>query len=303
VKILFDNVNISSSSGPNSFGRQLLSEFKNLGHDADVNVSEPNVQLSFIQTNKKLAKLAKLALRLDGIYFNTRQDWEMLNRPIKESFDLADLVVYQSNFNKRLTEKYFSSSKRSFVINNGTQQQKIKNIKPLQHQVLNNFSEIWSCASSWRPHKRLKDNIDYFLEVAPATAGLVVAGENPDYRIDHPRVMYAGQLSWESCISLYKRSKVFIHLAFLDHCPNVVVDARSSGCQIIVSSSGGTKEIAGLGATIVRDIEWDLRPLDLYSPPKLDIKQVYSNDIDSCLDINYVAKKYLEAFETLENNQ
>ena len=37
-------------------------------------------------------------------------------------------------------------------------------------------------------------------------------------------------------LSLYKRSKYFIHLAWLDHCPNVVVDARASGLIVIGST-------------------------------------------------------------------
>ena len=40
---------------------------------------------------------------------------------------------------------------------------------------------------------------------------------------------------------MYKASTHFVHLAWLDHCPNVVVDARASGCKIVCSSAGGTR--------------------------------------------------------------
>jgi len=296
MKILFDNVNINSSSGPNSFGKRLMNELSKLGHNVGTNLIEPDVQLSFIIANQKRSKLA---LRLDGIYFNTRQDWKSLNSPIMQSKNISELVIYQSNFNKLLTEKYFGKHENSVVINNGTCLKTIESIPALSNNNLNKYSEIWSCASSWRPHKRLKDNIHYFLEKAPSDACMIVAGENPDYVIQYPRVHYVGQLSWEQCVSLYKRSKVFVHLAFLDHCPNVVVDARASGCKLVVASSGGTKEIAGIEATIVDDIEWDMNPLDLYSPPKLDFTKFCNNTIDSNINISVIAKQYAESLVNL----
>ena len=292
MKVLIDNVNIRSTSGPNSFGRRLMIEAQKSGHQFGPDVMDPDVQLSFIMATQKRAKLA---LRLDGIYFNSKQDWETQNAPIKNSFNHSDLVIYQSNFNKRLTEKYFGPAKNSVVINNGTCLETVEKIPALVHPELDKYSQVWSCASSWRPHKRLKDNIGYFLEKSPSDSCLVVAGENPDYMIKHPRIFYVGQLSWEQCISLYKRSTTFLHLAFLDHCPNVVVDARASGCHIVVSSSGGTKEIAGLNSTVIEDIDWDLSPLDLYSPPQLDYSKIKQNTFDSNIDIKNVSHRYIES--------
>lgn len=296
MKILLDNVDVNSSSGPNSFGRQLMLQAQKTGHTIGTNTEDPDVQLSFIMASQKKTKLA---LRLDGIYFNSRQDWQRMNKPINGSFAIADLVVYQSNFNKTLTEKYFGVAKKSVVINNGTCLEIIEGIPPLDHPDLNKYSEVWSCASSWRPHKRLKDNIGYFLEKAPDDSCLVVAGENPDYMIQHPRVFYTGKLSWEQCVSLYKRSNTFLHLAFLDHCPNVVVDARAAGCKLVVASSGGTKEIAGLGAVVLKDVEWDMSPLDLYSPPSLDYSKSNQNELASNIDIVEVSRRYIEALESI----
>jgi len=296
VKILLDNVNLNSLSGPNSFGRKLLLDLQNKGHIVGDDIEQPDVQLSFIVANQKKAKFA---LRLDGIYFNLSQDWKTLNAPIKNSFEAAEAIIYQSEFNKTLTETYFGSHQNSYVINNGTCFKNIEKIPRMSHSELDKYSEVWSCASSWRPHKRLKDNIDYFLQKAPETACMVVAGENPDYVIRHRRVMYVGQLSWEQCISLYKRSKVFIHLAFLDHCPNVVVDARASRCNIIVSSSGGTKEIAGPNAKIVKDVEWNFDPINLYSPPKLCYDDIITNNINVNIDITDVGNRYSKVLESI----
>lgn len=291
MRIRFDNVDPNSHSGPNSFGRKLIGGLRRLGHDVSTNLYDCDVQLSFIQTVNKAAP--KTALRLDGIYFNTKQKWEDMNRPILESYQAADSVVFQTYFNKSLSEKYFGVHANSIVINNGTDFEEISKIAPVSHPRLDKYEELWCCSSSWRPHKRLKANIEYYFSNRPKGTGLVILGENPDHVVDHPDVMYAGRQSWETCISIYKRCKKFIHLAFLDHCPNVVVDARASGCELVVASSGGTREVAG-PATVIHDIEWDLRPLDLYSPPQLDYSKSFTNDVESSIDINAIATRYAE---------
>lgn len=297
MKILFDNVDPNSTSGPNSFGRKLMQEFNKKGHEAAVFLEDPDVQLSFIQ--RRSVKAKKTVLRLDGIYFNTKQDWEAMNKPILESFVGSDLVIYQSEFNKRLSEKYFGLPKSSAVIGNGTSYEAISSIPAASHPAIDRFDELWCCSSSWRPHKRLKENIRYFLENRPKNAGLIVLGDNPDFFIEEDSIVFVGKQSWEACISVYKRAKKFLHLAFLDHCPNVVVDARAAGCDIVVASSGGTREIAGEDATVVEDAEWDMRPLDLYAPPQLDFKKTFKNQLKSTIDIQDVTEKYISCISSL----
>lgn len=297
MKILFDNVDFMSSSGPNSFGRKLAATLRDKGHDSGQGIIDPDVQLSFIHMTRRAA--FKTALRLDGIYFNSRQDWESLNRPIKESYEACDLVIHQTQFNKRLTERYMGPKARNVVIHNGTDIDGISRIQPIEHPALKDFSEVWCCSSSWRPHKRLKDNIEYFIEMKPEGACLIILGDNPDHMVNRKDVLYAGRQPWETCVSIYKRSKKFIHLAFLDHCPNVVVDARAAGCQLVVASSGGTREVAGPEATVIQDIDWDMIPLDLYSPPPLDFHDYEINAINSDIDINVVADRYIEQLSAL----
>ena len=300
MNIYLDNVNFSSSSGPNSFGKKLGKSLVKKGHSITPETPEEvDVILSFIMTNLNV-KFKPMALRLDGIYFNSAQDYDKLNAPIAMSYKISDAVIFQSEFNKSLTEKYFGSHENSYVIRNATSISDIDKILPIQHPVIDEFAEVWSCASSWRPHKRLKDNVGYFLEKAPEDACLVIAGDNPDFKVDHPRVFYVGPLDWVTLISLYKRSKKFLHLAWLDHCPNVVIDARASGCQIVCSSSGGTPEIAGADAEVVQEDKWDLTPVRLYQPPDIDYTAVQKNEYgDSELNIDRIADHYLNVFKNI----
>ena len=295
MKILFDNVNFKSRSGPNSFGRKLSNQFLKNGHEISVipeKDTQFDAQLSFIAASCKVAPIIQ---RLDGIYFNSDQDFIKLNQPIEATYALADAVIFQSNFNKMLTEHHFGKHKNSAVIHNGTDMGEINKIQEVSSDTLDTFDKMWCCASSWRPHKRLSENVRYFLEYSGKNDCLVIAGENPDVRISNPRIFYAGDLEWSGLIGLYKRSDIFLHLAWLDHCPNVVIDARACNLHIICSSSGGTKEIAGINSTIIEEEEWDFSPTRLYHPPKMNFSNRVDNSRDSDIDISNVYEKYLSA--------
>ena len=294
MKIFFDNVDFNSSSGPNSFAKKLRESLVKMGCEIN-SQNENDIQLAFIQSGKKIAPIIQ---RLDGIYFNSQQDWEALNKPIKNTYDISDGVVFQSQFNKVLTEKYFGFKEKTAVIHNGTDINLVQSIDPINHPEIDKFENVWCCASSWRPHKRLSENIRYFLENKKESDCLIVAGNNPDADLNDPSIFYCGNLDWHTLISLYRRSKYFIHLALLDHCPNVVIDAKAAGCKIICASSGGTREIAGKDAVVVKDMEWDLKPFELYSPPRLDFHQKLSNhEFDHSPDIEISAEKYLNFFK------
>jgi glycosyltransferase involved in cell wall biosynthesis len=301
VNIYLDNVNFSSSSGPNSFARKLAKELISLGHKIDEkDASQIDVVLTFIMSSLN-TKFKPMAQRLDGIYFNIAQDYKSLNSPIRMTYEMSDAVIFQSEFNKLLTEKYFGKHDNSHVIRNGTNFEEIEKILPLKHRIIDQFEEVWSCASSWRPHKRLSENIRYFLEHASDKTCLVIAGSNPDFNINHPRIFYVGPLDWMTLISLYKRSSKFLHLAWLDHCPNVVIDAASCGCQIVCTTAGGTKEISGKDSIVIEEAEWDFEPIRLYHPPDLDftkVSSIESKEVD--LNIVTATRNYLNVLEKIK---
>ena len=303
MRILLDGVNPESSSGPNSFARKLAETLTSLGQEITLNRAErPDVRLAFIQSSPLEIPTA---LRLDGIYFNTRQDWRAMNADIKRSYDRADLIVHQTEFDKLLIERYFGEHQSSVVIRNAGDPMKAMGMPPLVNPTLDSFEQTWVCASAWRPHKRLRENIRYFREHAGPHDCLVVAGDPSDVAdtlkgIDLTRVFFAGSLDQSTLTSLYRRSSKLIHLAWLDHCPNVVVDARAAGCRIICSSSGGTEEVAGPDAIVIEEDTWDLSPIDLYDPPTLDFSRKRLGSFDHLNDMIDVAVKYIAALEGIK---
>ena len=295
MKIFTHNFNPASNSGPNKFTRQL---FKQMEKDYEVsytnNQQDADVEFCLIQQVRH--KVKPMVLRLDGIWFNSEQNYKEQNKLIEFSYKNADAVVFQSSFNKKLTEAWFGAHKNSYVVHNAAD---IKQIERANGAFWNNTfgkdTEVWSCASSWRPHKRLNENIRYFLEFAPDNAVLAVAGKgSASERLNHrfnERIKFLDELDYMSLLSLYKRSSTFIHLAYLDHCPNVVVDAQAAGCRIICSSTGGTSEIIEKG-TIVLEEEWDFKPCKLYSPPELNFDKFNHVSISKNRNIVKCANNY-----------
>jgi len=306
MKVFTHNFNPSSNSGPNKFTRTL---FNQLIKDDKVEISsqeEADVEFCLIQ--QQVHKVKPMVLRLDGIWFNSDQDYNRQNAPIVFSYQNADAVVFQSEFNKKLTEKWFGHHKNSHVIHNAADLNLIKSANAnFWDKKFGKDTEVWSCASSWRPHKRLNDNIRYFLDFAPKGAIFAIAGslglDDAKKIPKDKRIVLLGDLDYMSLLSLYKRSKFFIHLAYLDHCPNVVVDAHAAGCKIVCSTSGGTKEIINKGI-LVQEEEWDFKPIKLYEPPPLKWDHLINkNEIKDLNDIVKCSKKYYNVMEALKNDR
>jgi glycosyltransferase involved in cell wall biosynthesis len=295
MKIYLENVNLHSSNGPNSFARKLVPKLQGLGHEM-APPQHADINLCFIESNNLRCNIP-LVQRLDGIYFNTDFDYDLQNKNIKRTYKSSNGVIFQSNFNKKLITKYFGEHEKNITIHNGADVETIQKTTSMENNAGIN---LWCCASSWRPHKRLQENIRYFLEHKLENDILIVAGAVPlENRISDPNILYFGNLTQLQLYSLYKSCKYFIHLAWLDHCPNEVVDARASGCQIICSNAGGTQEVAGPDAIIIEEKEWDFRPIKLYNPPKLNFEKKLDNAYNTGYNIDMVAKEYADFMEKL----
>ena len=171
MNILFDNVGWNSTAGPHWFGRKLASHLNQNGHG--INTDQDDVQLSIVMASQKREGLP-LIQRLDGIYYDTTKDYVQMNAPIKATYDIADGVVFQSEWSKKLVEAQFGPAKKYAIINNGTDIEVIQNT--LSAEGLDAYEKVWSCASSWfyedgtqRYIKRLDEDIRYFQEHSGGT--------------------------------------------------------------------------------------------------------------------------------------
>ena len=305
MNIHFSNVNFSSSTGPNTFAHRLAEEFMTQGHEIVLENQNYDIFLAFIEPTSKPRPEAKFIQRLDGIWFKPDQ-FETHNRLIKWTYDNSDLVIWQSDFDRKMTTHHWGD-KRGTIIRNGIKLADI-NIQDKQIQKLRkHYEKIFVCSSNWHPQKRLQDNIQLFKNFKKENPNscLVIMGGHPDCDIDEPDIFYVGSVPHGTCLEFYSAADYMIHLAWLDHCPNVVVEALSQKCPVICTDSGGTAELVGdHGYILPEKIPYNFELLDYDSPPELDLSIDLSNPIEQFeidhLSISQVAQNYLTAFNMVK---
>ena len=285
---------LKCESGKQNFAVRLSREFVNLG--IKVTNKKPDINIVFV---KGFKKGCKNVLRLDGIWMNTKLDYIKKNRKILNNIKKADGVVYQNLFCKKSVEKFCGKAKNSTCILNGANPKdfliKQKNIKP-----------FFFAACRWRPHKRLRDIIDGFLlSDLEKTYDLIIAGV-PNCIIKHPSIKFLGKLSTNKTQMFTAACEGYVHLAYIDWCPNSVVEAIVAGRPVLFADSGGTGEIVKNNGIRITDKKWNFSAINHYNPPALDLNEVAVgyNDLLNIepfkrtdLYISNIAKKYKDFFE------
>jgi glycosyltransferase involved in cell wall biosynthesis len=304
MKVYFDNVSWDAEhTGPNCFAKRLAVQLGNMGHQL-ADPDDYDIALVFIEPTNKLDLKKPFIQRLDGIWFKPDQMATGMNCGIHAAYDKAASVVWQSEFDKQMTQRWFGERK-GVVISNGIE---IKRAAVRSEQLIDmraTFDKIFVCSANWHPQKRLRDNVEVFRRLRDTqfpNSCLVVLGSNPDYHVADKGVFYAGSIRHDLCAEVYAVADWMIHMAWLDHCPNVVVEAIAQGCPVLCSSEGGTKELVSRGnnGRVIADAEpYDCTLSDYDDPPRVPLDklpklpamraQPYTVDIVEC------AKKYEEA--------
>lgn len=306
MNIHLENVNLNSSSGPNSFGGRLALELMSRGHRIVDTYKQSDVTCVFIQSNSSIPEKHPRVHRLDGIWFKPDQ-FQTHNIQIKKDYLSSQRIIWQSNFDKKMTEKYWGERPGS-VVGNGINLKKTtisdQNILKLK-QI---YDHIFVCSANWHPQKRLNKNIEAFERIRKnlkSKACLIVMGNSPDFVAKDEDIFYTGSLEHSKCLEVFAASDWMIHLAWLDHCPNTVVEAISQGCPVICTNSGGTHEIVKKnGFVIPENNVYNFELTDYDKPYSLDLTSL--DDFDALkkprvecdyLDIKKVADKYLKEFQ------
>lgn len=249
-------------SGKHKFAILLANEMRRQG----VNVTDrkPDVNLVFLKGTRKGCKNI---FRLDGVWMNTRVNVKKKNKNLVSAMNGCDGIVYQNNFCKKAGDKFLGKFKNHAVICNGSKLP--ERLPGFSHPRL---YILTFCR--WRPHKRLKATVRGFLRSGLSKDyDLIVAGKDPDYVIRNPTVVYKGHLG-KNLWSLIHSSTFVVHLAYVDWCPNSVVESIVAGKNVLHSSTGGTKEVVEKNGIAVTDKPWKFKTIDLYSPPSLDSEEV-----------------------------
>ena len=301
MNVHFSNVNFSSNSGPNSFAARLAEELTLQGHTIVSAQDAYETMLIFIEPASLPKPGTRIVHRLDGIWFKPDQFYSN-NKGIKWAYDNCHEVIWQSEFDRNMSENHWGIRQGS-VIHNGITLNSADVTNPDILDLKKKYENIFVCSANWHRQKRLKENTELFLLLKKdyPNSCLVIMGSNPDYVIRHEDIFYTGSIQHEMCLEFFSAADWMIHLAWLDHCPNVVVEALSQNCPVICSSSGGTKEIVGKNGIVIPEstpYEYELTDYDSPYELLLSSLELPRFKIDnSYLDIKKVAQKYIRVLE------
>ena len=217
--------------------------------------------------------IVKAILRLGDIHKDSNENYKKLNKRKKNALKIADGVIYQSKYSRKLTHSFIGKEKcPSTVIFNGASPEFYKDIKPKDSPFKYNFL---ASTRKWLTQKRLKQTIKAFKEAdIPDSclwiAGIVLGGEK---KYKSKNIRFLGLLDGKELGSYYKLCDAMIDITFLSACPNNVVEALVAGCPVICGDQGGTIELTG-GSWDIETKKYDFKPINLKKPPKIKMDEL-----------------------------
>lgn len=303
-----------AKTGKGKFSARLIEALEKNGVDVVQGVNrEADIALHIGRMHFK-PKARRQVLRLGPAHINTSFPYKRLNLEKWQSVKAANAIVYQSQYSKAVCEKFIGKPNvPTAVIFNGIDVEKMMSVEPHVSEFKHN---IMASTRVWLPQKRLKQIVKAFHLADIPDSCLWVCGDVGKYKkYKANNIKMLGVLPFKSLASLYRMADVFVHIVYLDACPNSVVEAMAAGCNIVCSDQGGTKELLTSANTdfCVTDKEYDFKPIDLNKPPKLNVlrladaienKVEYAGERDGPedphrIDIDTIAKKYIKFFESI----
>lgn len=310
---------IKKSGGPGIFMHRLMNYMQE--HEmvqwAD-ETKEPDVYISTVWRGKP-PKGCKVIYRAASAYYNAHDKKRRgLNKKLGIAIRAADHVVYQTNFARKLCEKvlgrhlgYKVKAKQSSIISNGFNMDQYNDIKPDKKE----FQHVFVACSNWTTRvKRGEVIVRAFRKAKISNSQLIMIGEyhpkkmslKKKYIITN-KIKMLGAQPITKIISTIKSASAFVHLSYVETCPNAVIESLSCGCPVICNNIGGTPEIvqdSGIIAKCDAPFIFRRRPVDIAPSNMNTIIDAFRNSVNTEWDISrddlsmsICADKYKQVFE------
>jgi glycosyltransferase involved in cell wall biosynthesis len=260
---------------------------------------------------------ARAVQRIDGIYHGSSRDSNGSNAALKSTYHDSDGIIFQCNFAREMIYKHFGPPKRAkceAVIYNAVDKKKFN---PNGERKKFGFKRTIVVSARWQPHKRLSSIMDGFQALRRPDVGMIVLGEVPEEaQFKHPRVKYLGFIPPNELPAYYRAADVMLHLAYVDWCPNTVVEALACGVPVITTHNGGVPELVrNNGIVIKSEPDYDMEFVDFQKLPKVD-PDLVASAIDTVIDnkpwfiheredvyMDYCVDRYIDFFKTLQETK
>ncbi len=289
------------SQGPGIFLCRLQRELEHRGLFSE---TEPDVwiQLPFQELPLSIAQRVKkgqtqVIVRMNGCYcqrhFTLRKPFTIplpildtlrskrvnarKNAKILTNLLHADGIIYQSDFSKRLTERFvlIKNSKRTVetipnsIVYNGVPLDVFSPKGPIRTELTGQLNMLVS--HSFRPYHRLHDSMRILSEVkrklTDTRPHLHILGSDDDSGsfnharntaeklglIENKDYTFWGKLPFDELGELYRSCDLMLNLSYWDSCPNVVIEALASGLPVVGVNHGGVAELVGHSGVLINE--------------------------------------------------
>ncbi len=204
-----------------------------------------------------------IRLFMKGVYLifrNSNVTSEVFNLFVKNyspliKIFLADLLIFQSEFSRRMNQHYFPK-KPNTVIPNGQKYSRISSVKD------DSAIYLVTTYDYFRPSKRVAELLDFVCwarEQKSQNFQLTLLGYRTDFAPknltdQHKKTIetadFVHRVPAFSGFNDQVRSKLgehhlYLTLTYRDNCPNAVVEALASGLPVVGTRSGGLHDIVG----------------------------------------------------------
>jgi glycosyltransferase involved in cell wall biosynthesis len=177
--------------------------------------------------------------RIDG---STRDygNYEVGDKLQREINTLADLTIFQSEYSRYSTvRKYSVIGSDGPIVYNATD---CGLFKPPESRPA--MRPVRICVTSFSTNTRKGTGDIAGLAADNPDIEFVLCGRFPN-RTDLPNVHYMGLVPNHELPEVLGGCHLYMHLAENDPCPNVVIEALSTGLPVLYKDSGGTPELVG----------------------------------------------------------
>lgn len=309
-----------SGGGPSLFMRRLRASVRRQGLAGVSFFPDPFTDVNVCANVVRNPWGKPYVFRVDGIYFDRGRppaENAARNRPIFEGIDGAAGLVFQSEFARRLVERFHRvPGTPSEVIGNGVDLEEFSPEGRDMRRKLGIAREetVFVTSAKWRAHKRLEEVAEVFREYERGSGRachlLVLGKAEGRVAAGHPRVHLPGHVEPKDLPAWYRSGDIFLFFSWLDNCPSAVVEALACGLPVVCTDQGGTRELVERtrgGLVAEADRPFDFEPVDLYRPPSPDRRRLleavgrlagrldeFRAAIDRApIDIDLVAKRYV----------
>ena len=186
----------------------------------------------------------KILYRVDGI--STIRMPNGIER-IEKMQDVADVIIYQSNYIKEEAEKLSKKHNNTKVIHNGV------DINQFHVGLEKPLTDFLICEYSQNPCKRIQESLGLMklmIEKNPKIKLAIVGKFSSDYvsqcfGLPQENVRYFGRLSHGPMPFLMRACKVLLFPNMKEACSNTALEAMASGMVVIHKKDGCMPELCG----------------------------------------------------------